>query len=230
MDGGGEQMPSLTRGQQTLAQQFREVHVFALLGAIRLAMLWFASALQQVGNGLALELWHVAGDLAVLLRTPLVLLYCLILAALYGHLLRRRLIAPWILDVLGGWVVVSLLGHFLKINILMLTDSVHPQLLLGQVVTYLLFFVVAWGWIFWRLDRMAGPVEQQIIHVPGTSGRAEGFDYFYGSLMSLLEGKLSTFQGGSRLGKMLVAIHSFMVLDLAAIAVARFYQLVQKSL
>jgi hypothetical protein len=48
--------------------------------------------------------------------------------------------------------------------------------------------------------------------------------------MSLLEAKASKFTGVSRLGKLLVAVHSFMVLDLAAIALARFYQLLQKSI
>jgi hypothetical protein len=40
----------------------------------------------------------------------------------------------------------------------------------------------------------------------------------------------SEFTGISRLGTLLVALHSLMVLDLAAIALARFCQLVQKSI
>jgi len=40
----------------------------------------------------------------------------------------------------------------------------------------------------------------------------------------------STFVGISKFGRTLVAIHSFMVFDLAGIALARFYQLVQQSI
>jgi len=99
------------------------------------------------------------------------------------------------------------------------------------VITYLLFFVLAWGWIFWRLDQVAGPTDQQILTLPVNASSAGGsFDYYYSSLMSILEGKASQFNGVSRLGKILVAVHSLMVLDLAAIALARFYQLVQKSI
>jgi hypothetical protein len=93
-----------------------------------------------------------------------------------------------------------------------------------------LFFVLAWGWIFWRLDRVAGPEAQAIVSVPSAAEGEGSFDYYYASLMSILEGRMSMFQGVSRLGKSLVAMHSLMVLDLAAIALARFYQLVQKSI
>ena len=102
--------------------------------------------------------------------------------------------------------------------------------LLGQVITYVLFFVLCWGWIFWRLDRIAGPEDQQIIEMPSAASQRGSFNYYYGSMMSILEGKkMSLFIGISRFGKALVGVHSLMILDLAAIALARFYQLVQKS-
>ncbi|MEB3239936.1 MAG: hypothetical protein VKM68_06930, partial [Cyanobacteriota bacterium] len=124
----------------------------------------------------------------------------------------------------------NLVVHFVKINLLMLTAVVEPRLLLGQVITYVLFFVLCWGWIFWRLDRIAGPEDQQIIEVPSAASQQGSFNYYYGSMMSILEGKkMSLFVGVSRFGKVLVGVHSLMILDLAAIALARFYQLVQKS-
>jgi hypothetical protein len=98
------------------------------------------------------------------------------------------------------------------------------------VITYLMFFVLAWGWIFWRLDRIAGPEDQQIVDVPAAVSESGSFDYYYASMMSLLQGKMSGFHGVSRLGKLVVAVHSFMIVDLAAIALARFYQLVQRSI
>lgn len=220
----------IRRAPQTVAQQFREVHVFAALGAIRIAMLWFAGALDRLAGvpGALPADW--AGTMGVALRTPMIVLFLLVLIALYAQLLRGRLIAAPVLDGLGIWVVLNLLFHFLKINLLMLTDSVSPHLLLGQVITYLLFFVLGWGWIFWRLDRIAGPEDQQIVDVPAAISASGSFDYYYASMMSLLQGKMSGFMGVSRLGKLVVAVHSFMILDLGAIALARFYQLVQRSI
>ena len=220
----------LRRASQTVAQQFREVQVFAALGAIRIGMLWFAGALNRMA-GLPDALpsgW--AGTMGAALRTPLISLYLLVLVVLYAQLLRGRLIAAVVLDGLGIWAVLNLMIHFIKINLLMLTDSVSPHLLLGQVMTYLLFFVLGWGWIFWRLDRIAGPEDQQIVRVPAAVSQTGSFDYYYASMMSLLHGTTSGFIGVTRLGKLVVAMHSFMLIDLAAIALARFYQLVQRSL
>lgn len=222
-------MVQLRRGPQTFQQQWRELHVFAVLGAIRIAMLWFAEALEGLKGELGAGVSRWLADFAVILRTPLLVGFAVILVLLYGQLLRRKRISPLILDGLGLWVIFNLIAHFIKINLLMLTDAVQPQLLLGQVITYLLFFVLAWGWIFWRLDRVAGEAAQQIIEVPSASAGGGSFDYYYSSLMSLLEAKTSKFTGVSRLGKMLVAVHSLMMLDLAGIALARFYQLVQRS-
>ena len=158
-------------------------------------------------------------------------MYVVVLVVLYGQLGRGKRIAPRILDGLGVWVIANLFAHFAKINLLMLSDTVKPKLLLGQVITYLLFFVLAWGWIFWRLDRVAGDADQQIVEMPGAATNGGSFDYHYYSLMSIIDARrMSEFTGISRLGKLLVALHSLMVLDLAAIALARFYQLVQKSI
>lgn len=223
-------MAQLKRCPQTVQQQCWEVHVFALLGALRIAMLWFADALQALRTGLGVPFSQLATQFAVVLRTPMVLLYGLVLLLLYGQLLRGRKVAPQILDGLGVWATFNLFVHFIKINLLMFSEAVDPKLLLGQVITYLLFFVLTWGWIFWRLDRVAGPEAQAIVSVPSAAEGEGSFDYYYASLMSILEGRMSMFQGVSRLGKSLVAVHSLMVLDLAAIALARFYQLVQKSI
>jgi hypothetical protein len=223
-------MAEWRRGSQTLQQQWREMHVFALLGAIRLAMLWFSDALEGLKRELGIGHSQIAAHFGVVMRTPLLVVYGLMLLLLYGQLLRGKRIAPQVLDALGVWVILSLFIHFVKINLLMLTNAINPKLLLGQVITYLLFFVLAWGWIFWRLDRVAGPADQQIVDMPSASSDRGSFDYYYSSLMSVLEGKTSRFNGISRLGKILVSVHSLMVLDLAAIALARFYQLVQKSI
>jgi hypothetical protein len=223
-------MVQLRRGHQTVQQQWGELNVFALLGGIRIAMLWFAAALDGLKGRLGVDVSQWAARFGVVLRTPLLGLYALVLVVVYGQLLRGKRIAPLILDGLGAWVIANLFVHFAKINWLMLSDAVEPKLLLGQVITYLLFFVLAWGWIFWRLDRVAGEADQQIVEMASADKSGGSFDYYYSSLMSILEARISKFTGVSRLGKVLVAVHSLMVLDLAAIALARFYQLVQKSI
>lgn len=224
-------MPILRRSRQSAADQRTEVYMFTLLGAIRIAMLSFGGALDVVRNQLPLPPSASVEQLSATLRGPAVIAYALILLGLYGQLLlRRRPISPLVLDLLGLWVVLNLFVHFVKINLLMVSDVRAPALLLGQIICYLLFFVVAWGWIFWRLDRVAGPSEQRILAAAEGSLGPGSFDYYYLSTMALLAQKTAPFQGISKLGKTMVALHSFMLVDLGVIAVARVYQLVQRSI
>ncbi len=113
-------MLRLKRGSQTLREQRNEVHVFALLGATRIAMLWFANAVEGLKNELGQGVVQTLAQYAVMLRTPLLVLYGLIVLSLYLHLLRGKRVAPWILDLIGFWVVLSLVANFLKINLMML--------------------------------------------------------------------------------------------------------------
>lgn len=154
-------MVQLRRGPQTVRQQRGELPVFALLGAIRIAMLWFADALEGLKGRLGTDLSQVEARFGVRLRAPL----------------------------LGVWVIANLLAPFAKINLLMLSDTAEPNLLPGQVMTYPLFFVLAWGWIFWRLDRVAGDADQRIVEMPGAATNGGSFDDHDYSLMSILDAR-----------------------------------------
>ena len=49
-------------------------------------------------------------------------------------------------------------------------------------------------------------------------------DYYHASLMSIVRRNHSEVIGKTRNGRMLVAVHTVMVLDLIAVALGRFYQ------
>ncbi len=124
-------MPILRRSRQSPADQLTEVHVFALLGAIRIAMLWFGGALEVVRTQLLFDPATSTEQLAAALRGPVVIIYSVIVLALYGQLLRGRAITPFVLDLLGVWLVLNLAVHFVMINLLLFSDVRAPALLLG---------------------------------------------------------------------------------------------------
>ncbi len=230
-----------TRGRTTQRDQWYELHTFAIMGAIRIAMFQFAGAVDavQINQGIKIkQVLHIsAADLAMALRNPVFIIYILLIPSLYIILLRRSAIPGLIFDVLGCWAVANLAIHFVKINYLLLTDSSNPRLLIGQAVTYVLYFAFAWAWIFWRVDRLASGQSSRVVELEGidSSLRVGWFDYYHTSFMALLKivhssAQGSTFVGVSKFGRLLVMVHSFMVFDLTAIVLARFYQLIQESL
>jgi hypothetical protein len=96
--------------------------------------------------------------------------------------------------------------------------------------TYLVFFVLAWGWIFWRIDWVGQSKPGGVIEVADAGDHLSMFDYYHASLMSIVRRSHSEVIGKTRNGRMLVAIHTFMVLDLIAVALGRFYQLIIKMI
>ena len=132
------------------------------------------------------------------------------------------------LDLVGGWMVFRLLFTFGSVNALLFTTSASPQLMLGEIVVYFLFFVVCWGWIFWRLDWFSRQEGVSHLVIADVIPPITSFDYYHATLASVVAKGASTVKGLSRLGRSLVAIYSLMVLDLLGVALTRAFQLSQQ--
>ena len=147
---------------------------------------------------------------------------------LLAVLLRQRIPRIWLDWAAAVFISLNLIIHFLKINLLLLTPASAANLLIGQILTYLVFFVLGWGWIFWRLDRVGRARGGTVVEIVDAGPETSMFDYYHASLMSIVRRSHSEVIGRSRNGRLLVAIHTFMVLDLIAVALGRFYQLITR--
>jgi hypothetical protein len=145
-------------------------------------------------------------------------------------LLRRGIPRRWIDIIAGAFISFNLTIHFLKINLLLLTPPGAPSMLLGQIFTYLIFFVIAWGWIFWRFDWVGKENPGTVVEISDKGDSLSTFDYYHASLMALVRRGRPEVSGLNRTGKILVAIHTFMVLDLIGVALGRFYQLITRMI
>lgn len=123
---------------------------------------------------------------------------------------------------------MRLVLEFFTINLLIFTPSlVAPTVLLGQIVLYLPFFVLGWGWIFYRLDWVgrdqAGIVIQ--LNDADTVRGVSRFDYFHAAINTLLNKGKPMITGVSRSGRIVVLIFNGMLLGLYAVAFTRILQL-----
>jgi hypothetical protein len=154
----------------------------------------------------------------------------MVLALVLCVVFRRRIPRRWIDVVAGSFIAFNLILHFIKINLLLLTPPAAPSMLLGQIFTYLIFFVIAWGWIFWRFDWVGKAMPGSVIEISDKGDTLSTFDYYHASVMALVRRGRPEVAGINRTGKMLVAIHTFMVLDLIGVALGRFYQLITRMI
>ncbi len=162
---------------------------------------------------------------------PLNLLAIFLVPALWlVALLAKRPIPRIIFDSFGTLFVFRLIIGFIFINVLIFLPAASPSLLLGQIIAYLPFFVMTWGWLMWRIDCCGQGSPQQIIAIPEAQGAIKSFDYYHASANSVINQGKSGFRGVTKLGRFLVMIHSLMVLDVLGIDLVRAYGLVQKML
>jgi len=212
-------------------EQWKEVVILITLFLVRLQMLNYVDALDTSKSdrtiGLKNALKIIVTESAHLgLYASWLIIALLVLSVL----LRRNIPRRWLDIVAGAFISFNLIIHFLKINLLLLTPPGAPSMLLGQIFTYLIFFVLAWGWIFWRFDWVGKENPGTVIEISDKGDSLSTFDYYHASLMALVRRGSPEVSGLNRTGKILVAIHTFMVLDLIGVGLGRFYQLITRMI
>ena len=162
---------------------------------------------------------------------PLNVLFVFLVPSLWlMALFAKRPLPRIIFDFVGAYFVFRLLFGFVFVNVLIFLPAASPPLLLGQIVAYLPFFVMMWGWLMWRFDCSGQESPQQIIAISGAQEPIHSFDYYHASASCLTNQGKSEFQGVTKLGRFLVLIHNLMLLDVLGIALVRAYGLLQKML
>jgi hypothetical protein len=60
------------------------------------------------------------------------------------------------------------------VNALLFVPAASPRLLLGQILVFIPFFSMAWGWLLWRIDCLGVPLFGDVPHrqtaVPAADG------------------------------------------------------------
>jgi hypothetical protein len=217
--------------RQRLILQAKELVIFAFLLGVRIYTSSFAGALSSPSNSSFHGFKAMLGMLALVQRGPLLISGLVIFGSSFVLLASGRLLPRKFLDAIGIWMVIHLLITFAKINLLLFTPTNSPGDLLGNLVSFLVYFVVMWGWIYWRLDWKDGEGKAGNFALSDSGETLTMFDYMYSSVFVVQKmGQEQNLSGLTRLGRVLVSLHNFMVLDLVAIGLGRFYQLIQKAL
>jgi hypothetical protein len=101
-------------------------------------------------------------------------------------LFAKRPLPRIIFDFYGVLFVFRLVFGFVFVNVLIIMPTASPTLLLGQIIAFLPFFVMMWGWLMWRIDHRGQEFPQQIIAIPEAEGPVNSFDYYHASVNSVI--------------------------------------------
>lgn len=214
--------------------QSKELAVLALLYLLQVSMAemlgratgGFEARMAGTANGRLVADW---ARLQANQVHPVAMVVCgLGLLAMALTLARGLPLPRWSFDALGLWFSLRLLAEYLTINGLIFEGSkVVPGVLLAQIVVYLPFFMITWGWIFQRLDLVGQSEPGRVVQLNDIdpSRGISGFDYYHASVSTLLNKGKPTIVGVSRSGRLLVLLYMVMVLSLYALTFARILQL-----
>ena len=106
---------------------------------------------------------------------------------------------------------------------------VQPSVLLSQILIYLPFFAITWGWIFYRLDWGQSGKAASIItmsHVTPTR-TVQTHDYYHATLNAIINKGGAKITGMNRKGLIATLLFDTMLLCLYALTISRLFQLIK---
>jgi len=149
------------------------------------------------------------------------------LAYLFCRSKRPAWARPY-LDLLGIYVIFRLVIQLIGLNILVFDSVTSRFLLISQVLFFLPYSLLIWGWVYWRLDTFARASDRPLFHLD-CEGVAppRPVDYFVASFSSVFSATINAIKGRSARARMLTLFHGFMIYDVMGLTLSRAVALVQ---
>ena len=132
------------------------------------------------------------------------------------------------LDFLGVYVLLRLFIQLIGLNILVFDSVTSRFLLISQVLFFLPYSLLIWGWVYWRLDAFARASNRPLFHLDCESvAPPRPIDYFVASFSSVFSATINAIKGNSARARMLILFHGFMIYDVMGLTLSRAVALVQ---
>lgn len=130
-------------------------------------------------------------------------------------------------DLLGVYVVCRLIVQFIGLNVLVFDSITPPFLLITQLLFFLPYSLLVWGWIYWRLDLNARNRPRPFFRCDFYGEAPRPIDYFVASFSSVFSASISGIKGNYARSRILILLHGFMIYDVMGLTLSRAVSLVQ---
>ena len=133
------------------------------------------------------------------------------------------------LDILGIYFVVRMTTQLIGLNILVFDFTTSRFVLITQLLFFLPYSLLVWGWIYWRLDTSAGSKRRQLFRLDIEGENARPIDYLVASFSSVFSASISGIKGRSARARVLILLHGFVIYDVMGLTLSRAVALVQSK-
>lgn len=137
---------------------------------------------------------------------------------------------PWwriYLDILGVYVVLRMAIQLIGLNILVFDSTTSKFLLITQLLFFLPYSLLVWGWIYWRLDTPGRKGLRPLFRFDFEGETPRPIDYFVASFSSVFSASINTIKGNSARARLLILAHGFLIYDVMGLTLSRAVALVQ---
>lgn len=131
------------------------------------------------------------------------------------------------LDILGIYFVARMTTQLIGLNILVFDFTTSRFLLITQLLFFLPYSLLVWGWIYWRLDTSAGRTRRQLFRLDIEGEYPRPLDYLIASFSSVFSASISGIKGRSARARILILFHGFMIYDVMGLTLSRAVALIQ---
>lgn len=130
-------------------------------------------------------------------------------------------------DILGVYVVIRMIIQVIGLNILVFDTVTARFLLITQLLFFLPFSLLIWGWIYWRLDSIAISNNRPLFRLDCEQNPPRPLDYFVASFSSVFSASINSIKGNSARARLLILGHGFLIYDVMGLTLSRAVALVQ---
>jgi hypothetical protein len=133
------------------------------------------------------------------------------------------------LDILGIYFVARMTTQLIGLNILVFDFTTSRFLLITQLLFFLPYALLVWGWIYWRLDTSAGRRRRQLFRLDIEGENPRPIDYLIASFSSVFSASISGIKGRSARARVLILLHGLVIFDVMGLTLSRAVALVQSK-
>lgn len=140
------------------------------------------------------------------------------------YLLFSRNRHPWsraYFDLLGCYVLVRLLIQLASLNLLVFSESGAKTLLLTQLMLFIPFLLIVWGWIYWRVDQLAPKPSKPFFRLEHDGEAPRPIDYFIASFSSIFSASINGVNGNYARSRILILLHGLMIYDVMGLTLSK---------
>jgi hypothetical protein len=131
-------------------------------------------------------------------------------------------------DALGAYYSLRMVVQLFGLNVLVFDSESSPLLLITQLIFFLPYLLLTWGWIYWRLDRLGMGSGRPLFRLDHETEIPRVIDYFVASFSTVFSASISNIKGTSARSRILILVHGFMIYNVMGLILSRAVSLVHR--